>query len=221
MSEGFCELFTKQVLLEAVPRAQADADPALRAEVEGTTPDGKPFKEFTSDLVGDYVTPSQYVEYLAHAEGIRDALGAHGDAAVKAAFFQGHVELIGLRPDGTEAPPLAASDQDLVRVPPGVSSVFALSVMTGAPEADIRAANLDKKLSPLPSRVHVPGCRYHRVVGSTDRDVDTNRLRGQKVEGLREISVQNGVTQEALKRANPGVRMDQLKVGDEVLVPVH
>ena len=59
MKEGFCELFTKEVLTAAIPGAQADSDPALRVGVEGSQPDGSPFPGFTKSFVPDY-NPGDY-----------------------------------------------------------------------------------------------------------------------------------------------------------------
>jgi len=216
--EGFCELFTKEVLLAAIPIAKADADPGLRGGVEGRDANNKLFPFFTPDLVRDY-TSGQYAGHVGHVENIQAQVGP---TAMRAAFFQGHVELIGLRPDGSEAPAQSRSSQDLVTVPPGVHSVFALSIMTGAPEALILASNPGLKSSgPLPGRVHVPGCHYQPVVEAVERERTTGRVVDRAPESKAQIARQNGVTLDALDRANPGVNFLKLLAGQLILIPVH
>ncbi|GIE99656.1 eCIS core domain-containing protein [Paractinoplanes rishiriensis] len=220
MSEGFCEMFTKEVLSVKVPVAQADGDTTLRGGVEGTDAGGGLFPGFTADLVPDY-SPGSYAEYLAHAEGVRAALGGRGADAVRAAYFQGHVELIGLTPAGGQAPAADRSRDDLVTVPAWVQSVFALSVMTAAPEADILAANPGLAAAgPLPRQVHVPGCRQHTVVAATERSA-TGGVADRQVESRAEIAAQNGVTEPDLNRANPNRDWSALRAGDQILIPRH
>ncbi|HEU5111133.1 MAG TPA: LysM domain-containing protein, partial [Micromonosporaceae bacterium] len=220
MSEGFCEMFTKEVLSVKVPVAQADGDATLRGGVEGTDSAGALFPGFAADLVPDY-DPGSYADYLAHAEGVRDALGGRGPDAVRAAYFQGHVELIGLTPAGGQAPAADRSRDDLVTVPSWVQSVFALSVMTAAPEADILAANPGlASAGPLPRQVHVPGCRQHTVVAATERTA-VGGVADRQVESRAEIAAQNGVTEADLNRANPNRDWLALRAGDQILIPRH
>ncbi len=102
--EGFCEMFTEEVLTEWIPKAQADSDATLRGEVEGKDGTGALWPEFTKDLVPNY-NAGEYADYAKRAKAIRTALGAGGENAVRAAFFQGHIELIGLAPSGKVAAP--------------------------------------------------------------------------------------------------------------------
>ena len=216
MKEGFCELFTKEVLTAAIPGAQADSDPALRVGVEGSQPDGSPFPGFTKSFVPDY-HPGDYASYLANAEKIRDATSP---AAVKAAFFQGHVELIGLSPDGKMAGVGAPATE--VKVPPGVTSLFALGVITNTSVDAIVAANTGlAPSSAVPATLQVPGCRYHTVVEATERR-PTGGVMSSKAESPKQIAAMHGITEDQLKRANPQVT-DWSKVagGDRVLIPAH
>jgi hypothetical protein len=100
--EGFCEMFTEEVLREWIPKAQADSDATLRGEVEGVDGGGKPWPDFTPDLVRDY-SAGEYADYAKRAKEIRNVLGVGGENAVRAAFFQGHFELIGLGSSGKVA----------------------------------------------------------------------------------------------------------------------
>lgn len=96
-----------------------------------------------------------------------------------------------------------------------IRGLSALSVMTGASESDILAANPGLTADgPLPAEVHVPGVSYHVVVAATD-------FRGGRAESRREISLQHGVSEAALDTANPGLNWSFLRPGRRVLVPVH
>jgi peptidoglycan hydrolase-like protein with peptidoglycan-binding domain len=218
MREGFCEMFTLEVLETWRATAKADGDAALRGGVEGTDADGNLLAGFTADLVPDDDGGGSYAGYVAHAREVRSVAG---DAAVKAAFFQGHMELIGLRPDGEAAKPAEHSDDHVVPVPPVVRSVAALSVMTGVPEDAILAVNLQLTPDgPLPATVRVPGCRWHTVVAVTEK-TPAGAARATMAETRAQIATQNGVTEADLDRANPGVRWARLQAGDRVLVPAH
>jgi hypothetical protein len=216
MKEGFCEFFTKEVLTAEIPKAQA-GDPALQAGVEGTDPAGKPWPGFTKALVPDY-HPRAYAAYLAEAEKIAAATSRE---AMKAAFFQGHVELIGLSPDGSMAPPVAPGSGELVTPPPGVTTVFTLAVILNSSTAGILAANPGLlATSPLPATVRVPGVRHHTLVSSKELR-PTGGVMAEKVEGPTEIAAMHGVTPDAITRANPGKDWSKAKGGERVLVPAH
>ena len=219
MTEGFCELFTKDVLEHAgaIANAKSDADPALRRDVEGgDVPD------FDGKFVPDY-NPGDYKEYLEQAEKIRAAVG---EDATRAAFFLGHVEHIGLKPNGEMIDPAAPDAAKFlapthVRIPNTVRTVGAVSILTGAPEKDILGANAG--LSPtgeLPAEAHttglvVPGTTQHRTIEARDR------AGGRAVETKADIAKQHGVTEHAIQRANPALNHRQPTVGEWVIIPVH
>jgi peptidoglycan hydrolase-like protein with peptidoglycan-binding domain len=218
MTEGFCELFTKSVLegAGAVNTAKDDADPALRIEVEGGDWPG-----FDPAFVPEY-SPGLYADYLAQAESIVDTVGIE---AARAAFFLGHVELIGLNPDGSTVDPSGPNAAEevgpgAVVIPDNITSVTGVSIMTGASEADIVAANPD--VIPdiaLPDMaftegLRIPGTSFHRVVVSSDRT-------GRAVETKELIARQHGITEAALVRANPDLNHRQPREGEWVLIPVH
>ena len=218
MKEGFCEFFTKEVLTAQIPKAQA-GDATLQAGVEGTDPAGKPWPGFSKALVPDY-SPGSYAEYLTEAEKIAAATSRE---AMKAAFFQGHVELIGLAPDGTMAPPVTPGSGEEVVPPSGVTSVFALGVVLSSNTASILAANPGLKAdSPLSAAtpVRVPGVRHHTLVAAQELR-PTGGVFAEKVEGPDEIGAMHGVTPAAIRRANPGKDWSKAKGGDRVLVPAH
>jgi hypothetical protein len=216
MKEGFCEFFTKEVLTAEIPKAQA-GDPTLQAGVEGTDPAGKPWPGFSKALVPDY-HPGSYAAYLAEAEKIAAATSRE---AMRAAFFQGHVELIGLAPDGSMAPAVAPGSGEEVAPPPGVTTVFTLAVILNSSSAGILAANPGlKATSPLPATVRVPGVRHHTLVAAREFR-PTGGVMAEKVEGPTEIAAMHGVTPDAITRANPGKDWSKAKGGERVLVPAH
>ena len=218
LTEGFCELFTKAVLhgAGAINTAKDDADASLRIDVEGGD-----FPGFTPDFVPDY-DPGSYADYLAQAESIVDSVGVE---AARAAFFMGHVELIGVNPDGSMVDPSGPNAaQEVgpgsVDIPDNITSVAGVSIMTGASEADIVAANSDLTAgSTLPASAHsdgltIPGTSFHRVVAASDR-------RGRASETKELIARQHGITEAALVRANPHLNHRQPREGEWVLIPVH
>ncbi|MBD8061133.1 peptidoglycan-binding domain-containing protein [Oceanitalea stevensii] len=219
LTEGFCETFTKDVLLHggAIARAEADADPALRREVEGGD-----FPGFDPRFVPDY-SSGEYSDYVAQAGKIAAEVGM---AALRAAFFLGHVEAIGLKPDGSMIDP-SAPDAAVhlmprtVTVHRSVTSVTGLSIVTGAPEDDIVAANSGLvRGGPLPAAAYtsglvVPGTSHHRTLAVADRSG------GVAVETKAKIAVQHGVSDAALERANHELYHREPREGEWVLIPVH
>ncbi len=216
MTEGFCELFTKSVLTAAIPVAQADGDPTLRGGVEGTDSAGALFPGFAGVLVGNY-DAGQYADYLAGAEAIQ---AATSPAVVRAAFFLGHVELIGLTPSGTMAAP-TTGPTTAVTPPSGIASVFALATITGSTSSAILAANPGLTATdPLPGSVLVPGTSYHTVVEATETR-PTGGVLDRAVETPEQIAAFYGVTGADVRRANPGVNWATVRAGARILVPVH
>jgi hypothetical protein len=216
MKEGFCEYFTKEVLTVQIPKAQG-GDPTLQAGVEGTDPSGNPWPGFVKDLVPNY-NPGSYADYLTNAEKVEAATSRE---AMKAAFFQGHVELIGLAPDGSIAPPVAPGSGELVAPPGGITSVFALAMILNSTTAAILAANPGLKAdAALPAAVRVPGARNHTLV-SAQETRPTGGVMAETVEGPTQIGAQHGVDPAAITRANPGKDWSKAKAGDHVLVPAH
>lgn len=207
MSEGFCELFTKAVLDPDIAHAASDA--ALRTEVEGGTYPVDPA------AIGRY-DPGSYAAYLTHAEGVRDAAPGR-DNAVRAAFFQGHVELIGLATDGGALTAAALAERDTVVVPFGILSLADLATATGLSEAELQTANPGIS-PPLPRRARLPGCREHTVVEASDAGGT------RRVENRAQIASQNGVSEADLVRANNPIHVSDwnaLTPGWKILIPRH
>jgi len=204
MREGFCELFTKEVLDSALPAAPGNV--ALRNSVEGP---GLPAP--TQDILPSTYPPNAgYMDDFLSAVAIRNRIGEN---AAKAAFFQGHVEFLGLAPDSSAIAPSAGPQ---ITVPAGVASLAALVVATGVPEADIIAANPGVNLAAaLPPRVAVPGCSEHLVVEAVDEGG------AHQLETQAQIATQHNVVAADLIRANPTVDWAHLSVGQRLLIPRH
>lgn len=217
--EGFCELFTKDVLLHGgeIANSKGDTDPSRRIDVEGgDVPD------FDPKFVPDY-HPGEYAAYLDHAEKIRAQVG---EDATRAAFFLGHVEHIGLKPDGDMIDPSAPDAHqylapERVTIPTTVRSVGAVSILTGAPEKDILAANPGlSPTGPLPGDAHttgliVPGTTHHRTLQVSDR------AGGQATETKADIARQHGLAEHTIQRANPKLNHREPRSGEWVLIPVR
>jgi hypothetical protein len=199
MMEGFCTMFSEEVLLDQIPKAPKDA--AIRGLVEGGS-----FPEPPAGTVPSFEA-GIYAEYLLHAKAIRARVGAN---AVKAAFFQGHVEFIGLDPAGGTSAPVAAVDRDIVSVPAGITTVAVLAAAARVPAAEIVAHNAGlTPTSAVAGRVHVPGAREHIVVVAGAHGAETKA----------QIAQQNGVTQESLAAANPAASWGSLAAGERILIP--
>ena len=219
MTEGFCELFTKDVLFfgGAIASAQANTDAGRRKEVEGGD-----VADFEARFVPDY-NAGEYQQYLDHAEAIEATVGSD---AVRAAFFLGHVEHIGLKPNGDMIDPSAPDAKkflapERVKIPTTVRSVGAVSILTGAPETDIVSANPGLPPSgPLPASAHttglfVPGTTHHRTIEVRDRAGNT------VVETKVQIAEQHGVSEHSIQRANPALNHREPTAGEWVVIPVH
>lgn len=228
-SEGFTEMFTREVLVPMLPDSVPDD---ARALVEGGA--SRPFGVTDAVVIGSYQTPGDYLESLRRAEQTRDSLRGQprstgrcssqedpgGNNAVKAAYFQGHVELLGLSPTGAgaSAGPTRANP-DEVAVPQGVSTIAELAVASGLTATELTAANPGLTDGAFPPTVRLPGCREHLVMGY--RSPGAAGLESA-VESRAQIAAQNGVTEATLDRANPGLAAtgwSTLVAGTSVLIP--
>ena len=218
MKEGFVEMFTIATLnSDILPRARAGSVEPLRRTVEGALSPAKP----DPTIITNRVTPTQYVAHRAQAERIRDggtppggaAHAGVGEAAVRAAFFQGHVEYIGLARTGAQAPGLpAAGAKAQSRIPGGIGGLDDLARRSGVPRPTIERDN-PGITDTLPATAVLAGCREHWVVAGETRA---------------NIAAQHGVSEADLVRANPDIALSAatslwsaLPVGQKLLIPAH
>lgn len=146
-TEGFCEMFTEDVLTIWIPIAKADSDTSLRKDVEGSDSTGALWPDFKPEFVHDY-NAGLYTSYAGHAKQVRTVLGTGGGNAVRAAFFQGHVELIGLASAGKVAAaptgPAAAKGMrfhTVVASGPTVETSDQIAAQNGVTVPDLEKAN--------------------------------------------------------------------------------
>ena len=214
MLEGFTEMFAKDAADPALAEARAGSNEALRLSVEGAV---APLD--ASVIPKSKPVSSEYQEDWKHAKQVRTIVG---ESAARAAFFQGHVELLGLDPKGADLAGLRAKGaKATISKPPGIGSLADLATATGLSEAEIKAANPGITDALLPQMV-LPGCREHVVVGTSDAG-------GAKaVESRAQIARQHGIAESDLVRANPGIptvgaakTWGTLTVGQKLLVPRH
>jgi len=146
--------------------------------------------------------------------------GHGGEEALRGAFFQGHIELIGLQPSGSIAT-TALHLTDDVHVPAGITDRATLAVAANVPEADIIHDNPALPAAGLTAGapVRIVGTSEHIVVqADPTSDVPTG---SPTPETPGQIATQNGITEAALRRANPGVNWATLSPGDRVFIPRH
>ena len=208
MGEGFTEFFSKEVLTKAAPVAHLNR--GLVQKVEG----GIFVPPTTPALVGPYRTDPTYLANLTHVENVARTVPGRGNA-VRSAYFQGHVEMLGIDP-ATHAFVLAAPasvDPSQVSVPAGITTLADLADRSGVPESRIRAANPGLPAVGLPATVKLPGAREHRVAATVVAGVTGPR------ETAAQIAAQNGVPVAALMKANPTVNWAALSAGQRVLIP--
>jgi len=232
MVEGFTEMFTVATLnTDVLPAVRAGGREGLRRTVEGVLATPAP----DSTVITNHTTPTQYVAHRDAAERIRDggtptagaAHGGIGEPGVRAAFFQGHVEYLGLKPDGTPLTGQPAAGAPLrLRVPAGIAGLNELAWRTGVPRARIEADN-PGIASPLPADAVLDGCREHVVVAS-DTTHPRSALHESAAETRAQVATQNGVSEADLVRANPDIALDPvtnawppLSVGQRLLIPAH
>ena len=148
MNEGFCEMFTAEILDAQIAAIRNDA--GVRTEVEGnaTTPAAEARRSCPRPT-----RPRRPTRPTARTpRPIRTRLGAN---AVRAAYFQGHSSSSGLQPGGAPAAPVAAADQ--CAVPRGVSTLARLAAASGLTEAEIRAANPTETFTGAAAAARPPG----------------------------------------------------------------
>jgi hypothetical protein len=211
-NEGFTEYFTKGVLSKIAPVAHQNS--GLVRKVEG----GIFAPPTTKATVGPYSTPPTYAADLRHVENVAGKVPGR-DNAIRAAYFQGHTEMLGIDPRTRRfaASPPATVDPTRVAVPAGITTLDDLAARSGVSKAEILRANPGLTAAgALPARIRLPGVREHQVVTT----FTASGVAGPS-ETLTQIAAQNGVSVIALTRANPGVTWGTLAGGQLILIPRH
>jgi hypothetical protein len=218
MEEGFTEMFAVSTLNTSVmPDVRAGTREPLRHVVEGVLAPAHP----DPALAANRTTPTQYRDHRAEAERIRD--GGHpvggiphtgiGEPGVRAAYFEGHVEYLGLAPDGSALPGLrVAGTKVQVRIPGSIAGLDDLARRSGVPRATIEHDN-PGITNVLPASAVLAKAREHVVVTGETRAL---------------IAAQHGVSEADLVRANPDIATDivtnnwpVLAAGTKILIPAH
>jgi hypothetical protein len=190
--EGVTSLMTDRVW-QALHPGEIRANDALRASVEGGA------MAFDASVI----PPIQHYDQIAQARQIEARVGVE---ELKAAYFLGHTECIGVGPAAAAA---RAHGTQYTVPPAGVATVPDVATATGASAAAIASANgigAGDAVSPG-QRLTVPGIRIHFVVAGEDRA---------------RIADINGITVADLLRANPQiVGAAPLAAGTVLTIPVH
>ena len=217
--EGMCDHFRTQAWDALMPRFLTDV--ALRTEVEGehgTAADGTALP-----LDPDVIVPHDTYDEVEDARAIVRTLGGdrRAESNVRAAYFMGHVDLIGIGPASAGEHPAGslgtwhaedATTQDVYVVAPGGETLGAVMERTGSTsvreESGLGLADPAMRL-PGGRRLRVRGIRYVRSV------LDDSRA---------QVASQNGITQAALERANhwsPAPGQTPVAPGIRILIPAH
>lgn len=192
--EGVTSLMTDKVWQALYP-AEIRANEALRASVEGSAMAFDP----------SVIPAISHYDQIAQARQIEARVGTE---ELKAAYFRGHTELIGVGP----AAAAARSHGSQYTVPPmGIATVADVARATGVPAAEIATRNgigVGDAVTPG-QRLDVPGIRIHFVVDGETRA---------------QIADINGITVMDLVRANPQLGLVALgppAAGTALTIPVH
>lgn len=188
--EGGCDYYTEKAWLAIEPTLSGDA--ALREKVEG-----KPYP-----YAAEVIPAPSYYDEKEDVKKIVAALGGDGEANFKAAYFMGHVELIGLGKWKKEQ----AGDQDAYVAPIddfAIAEVAKRCNVTEESIADDNSLTIGDKVA-KGTRLVVKGVRHH-IALSGDTYAD--------------LAKQHGVTEASLTQANPFVT--SLYAGADVVIPVH
>ncbi len=174
--------------------AKIPGDDALRERVEGKK---YPYRS-------EVIPPLNRYDEWKDVDAFIKKMGTNGEANFVAAYFLGHVELLGLG-KWTDKMAAAADTYDVVVDDFPVSLV---ADKTFVDEATIRSANgLGPTDNLKKGTAKVPGVSYHSCVPSDNLTI---------------IAQQHGVTEDALKKANNHVSdWNKLYDGQQILIPKH
>lgn len=215
MHEGFTEYFAAQVSTPLVADAAAGNNEALRLVVEGSVATWVP------QHIAPYHTPSAYAGHVAEVAGMKNLIG---EQALLAAYFQGHVEFLGLGPDGTQSTDVRPDrGEPPLRVPPGMSTLPNLAWRTNVNMDLLKYANNSKNLQDdisMHDKLVLPDCREHLVV-EVEGAPETLELIAQQ-HGMSKLSIMDANPDRPVKAKQQPGEQDTwypLHAGDRILIP--
>ena len=145
------------------------------------------------DFLRQYAPKPEYKNFVEAVGRVRDITGPNN---LKAAFFQGHLEFLGMYYNSTSWLPGAQEHNGAraIRTPSGFDSVEVLGQATGLPPEKLTEDNpeLKKVREEWPGQIFLPGYHSHLAIATNDDETET----------WAQISRQHGVTEAELKRAN-------------------
>jgi hypothetical protein len=214
--EGMDDHFCRQVWASVRPRIAGDAPLRQLVEAAFYTPVAN---------AGDYAAGGAIDQRVYnHAYGsvaqADDIAAQVGEANVRAAYFMGHVEAIGIgvgttgqTPVGTIGTwrPKGLGEPDIYVVRPGGESVGTIRTRTGAVVIRDAAGNTlvdDTLARAAGERLTIPALRWHTTIPEDTRA---------------QVANQHGITQAALERANNlprAVGQTRFPVGTVLLIPL-
>lgn len=215
--EGMDEHMKTQVWNAVRPRIASDT--SLRTTVEG------PFAT-TAVTASDYDAggtidtriQNDHYDSMAGADQIASTVG---EPNVRAAYFMGHVEAIGLGAGSASETPLTGlaswtpgggGQPDTYLVPPGGETVAQVRERTGSTHLEDAAGFVWVEPTHrfgAGETLTIPGLRWHTAIAQDTRA---------------QVANQHGITQAALERANrlpPATPATRVPAGTVLMVPVH
>lgn len=192
--EGLCEWLTCLVIAGLVG-ASKERLQSIVTTVEGNDlPVELPRRAGAlQSFLSQYTPKSEYENFVEAVGRVRDITGPNN---LKAAFFQGHLEFLGMYYNWSGWLPGAKEHNGAraIRTPSASHSIEALGRATGLPPGRLTEYNpeLEKDRSAWPGQIFLPGFHSHYAIATYDDETET----------WAQISRQHGVTEAELKRAN-------------------
>jgi hypothetical protein len=203
MIEGVNDYFREKVWADTKARIPGDAP--LRTRIEGAA------YAYNSAVVIDH----SYYPSKADATTMASQMGAAGEANLRAAYFLGHTELLGLAGSGWSA--AMRTDATKFVVPAGGLALPEIVRRTFVNETTILGANAGLTAGQTVAAatvLNVPGISYHySVVDDTDDSIA--RQHGITVAGLRQAN-----PPDTRWESPPGTKVKQT-AGQKILIPRH
>lgn len=210
--EGVCEWLTCLVISDLVTAASQE-----RLERIVTTVEGQPLPVPVSvraqnlrKFLRQYEPKSEYKKFFEAVRRVENITGPNG---LKAAFFQGHVEFIGLLWRGGWLPGAVENGGvRAIRTPRGnIKSVDGLAEATKLSRASLLQSNpvLGQPSEKWPGQIFLPGYHSHLTITVGD----------DQAEAWDQIGGQHNISEADLKQANLVQGREGVPLGTWLLVP--